>query len=255
MTNKTLTISDLTPAERATLETLKTAAAMTENQALAAIAVQREAVAKAVADATAKKQTVKKLPEFSAPVYALLKTCFKAEYKAAKTELEQKITELEKQITDTQGYIDALSATNDKLRERAKGEKLTDKQREKLVGEMNKNTEEIKNYQTNIETAKAELETAKTDLATAKDEWVVNLPEFGDKPTYDDVLAYFQHKEGTQRANSGRADNGKASKGQTLPKYNLSVAADITVKVCQFLGVDIPADVPAADNKADKAGA
>jgi len=50
-----LTIADLTPVERVTLDTLKTAAAMTEQQALAAIAVQREAVAKAVAEATAKK--------------------------------------------------------------------------------------------------------------------------------------------------------------------------------------------------------
>ena len=251
MTN-ILTVADLTAAEKATLETLKTAAAMTEEQALAAIAVQREAVAKAIADATAKKPAAKKVPEFAAPVYALLKTCFKAEYKPIKTDLETRISELEKQITDNQGYIDALSATNDKLRERAKGEKLTDKQREKLAGEINKNTVEIGIYQTNIETSTAALEAAKAELMTAKDEWHVAMPEFGGKLSYADILAYFEHKEVTQRANSGRADNGKASKGQTLPKYNLSVAADITAKVCHFLGVDIPADAP-ADAPADKA--
>ena len=59
MTTNILTVDMLTIAEKATLDVLKTAANMTEAQALTAISLQREAVTKAVADATAKKPAAK----------------------------------------------------------------------------------------------------------------------------------------------------------------------------------------------------
>lgn len=234
-----LKLENLSAGEKSTYDMFVNVLGMTEAQALAAIAAQRAAVA----DATAKKTTAKKVPEFAAPVYALLKSCFKAEYKATKTDLELRIADLQTRIPAQQEYIAALNATNDKLREKSKGEKLTDKQKAKLADEMNKNSAEIEQYQKNLETFNSAIETANAELETAEDKWTVSMPDFGDKPSYADVLAYFEHKETTQRANSGRTDNGKASKGQTLPKYNLNMAADITAKVCQFLNVEVPAPV------------
>lgn len=251
-----LTIDMLTVAEKATLQVLVTAANMTELQALTAIALQRQAVSQAVADATAKKPAVKKVPEFSAPVYNMLKVCFQPKYNDRKSVL----TDREKQIkTDIGLESAAQTAAESELQELQELPVPTGKQAEKQAEKRKVRVQELETaiacHKANFETFANSLSEVQKELETAVDSWECKVPDFGTMPKYNDILAYFEHKEGTAKANSGRTEKAeKANKSQLRPKYNLSVAVDIAAAVCKFLNIQVPAaDAPVqpADAPAD----
>lgn len=211
-------------------------------QALMAIGLTEEQAVQALA-AIKTVAATKKVPEFSKPVYNMLKVCFEPVFNDRKSVLEAK----EKQIkTDIGLESAAQTAAENELADLLALPVPTGKQAEKQKVRVQELETAIACHKANFETFANSLSEVQKELETAVDCWECKVPDFGTMPTYADVLAYFEHKESTARANSGRSEKAeKANKSQLRPKYNLSVAADIATAVCKFLNIEVPADKPA----------